>query len=1068
MQTGQFLQPTAHAPAHGVKYRAGRSRFLRVLAVASSALVWLAFTVLVWLAVTVPVHAAALKEDDLLLLDFVLERQQLATSVTGYAVGDTAVVSLAEVGAALEFPIAVDAAAGTATGSFIRPERTFKLDVEGGFAEIEGRRVPFSRDDVFVHQGAIFVSVAALSRWFPVDLSFRSQTLSVEVTPRETLPLQERQARRRDAQQISYLGPATLPRIETPYKLLGPHAADIGLGYSIRRPASGGRATTGLNYSALFSGDVAYMDSRVYLGGSHVDALSQARMSLSRDNLNFPLGLRYVEVGDIVPAIVPGVSYTGVERGMLIQGGGSATGRDDLIDSNFINISGDALEGWDVELFQNGMRIGFQTVGADGRYNFTNLDPLSGENQFELVFYGPGGERRSETVSRYSGLLPDQPGSVRYQFSASQKGEQLYDGGIVANPDLSDRGTARLAGSLAVRVLPRLSLQGSWNNLMVDGQRLNYYNAGATASWLGMTFSAGATHDPQHGKRWDGSIQLPAQAQARFWGFDTRFSHTQYAQAVQADDGSTLNLSSRTGVSLSGPIGPVATRFSLFHNREPDRSSNTASAGFTTRFDRVTFGNTLNYHRFGATSAGVSTPDTATGDVFFSTRFHPLSVRGGMNYSLRPDVAAQRYFIDSNLQVAKDMSMNFGLTYDPLRDVTRYTSGLNWQLPQATLSPRINYDSDGEYSGFIYAAFSLAPRPDRPGVLMSGRSLATGGTVAARVFVDHDNSADYSKGDEPLPDVTVRALQGYRTEKTDKSGMAYLTSLSSERATDIVLDPKSLPSTQMISTHAGNSVRPRPTAATVIDFPVIPTGEIDGRVYVMRQDKRAPLAGVMVELRNAEGKVAAFKISAYDGFFVFPDVPYGTYTLNLAGDRRKKANEPRLILNRDRGQHANIEIVFTPGKSEAPADSIIGPQSAVKAPAVATPAVAAPVTTAPAAAAPAPTPTPVPAATAPAPVPATAAPAAAPAKPVPPAVRTPVDGRMVQLGAFSKPEGAQAHLKKLLALDVMRAGQAEIVTVDLGKRGIFHRVMAKPVATTADALCASLKKRGAECFIVAP
>jgi cell division septation protein DedD len=75
---------------------------------------------------------------------------------------------------------------------------------------------------------------------------------------------------------------------------------------------------------------------------------------------------------------------------------------------------------------------------------------------------------------------------------------------------------------------------------------------------------------------------------------------------------------------------------------------------------------------------------------------------------------------------------------------------------------------------------------------------------------------------------------------------------------------------------------------------------------------------------------------------------------------------------------------------------------------------------------------------------------------------------MVQLGAFSKPEGAQAHLKKLLALDVMRAGQAEIVTVDLGKRGIFHRVMAKPVATTADALCASLKKRGAECFIVAP
>lgn len=998
---------------------------------------------LVWLALTVPVQAAALKEDNLLLLDIIMERQLLATSVTAYSVGGTAVVSLAEVGAALEFPIVVEPDAGTAAGWFIRPERTFTLNVNSNFAEIEGRRVVFSRDEVFFHQGAIFVSIEALSRWFPVDLRYQPATLTIDVAPRERLPLQERQARRHGGQQVSSVGPATLPLIETPYKLLGPHAADIGLGYSIRRPATGGNATTGLNYSALLSGDLAYMDSHLYLSGNHNDALSQARLSLSRDNLGLPLGLRYVEIGDIVPAIVPGVSYSGVERGILIQGGGLAIGRDDLIASDIINISGSALEGWDVELFQNGMRVGFQTVGADGRYNFTNLDPFSGENKFELVFYGPAGERRTETVTRYSGLGLEQPGSVRYQFSASQKGEQLYEDASTSNLAMSDRGSARLAAGVEMRVLPKLSLRGSWNNLMVDGERLNYYSLGGSTAWRDISFSAEAIRDPLSGTRWNGAVQLPAKM--NLWGFDTRFSHTQYAQTVLADDGNDLRLTSRTGVSMSGPIGPAAALFSLFHNRELDRSSNSASAGFTARAGKVTFGNTLNYYQFGRSTSGVRDPERVDGNVFFSTQAHPLSLRGGLSYVLKPDAVAREYFLDSNLNVAQDMSMNFGLTYAPLTGITRYTSGLNWQLPQVTLSPRITYDSDGEYSGIVYAAFSLAPRPDRAGVMVSGRSLATNGVVAARVFVDHDGSESFSKGDEPLPNVTVRAPQAFRTGKTDERGTAYLVGMSSTRATDVVLATETLPSTQMISKHAGNSVRPRPTAVAVVDFPVIPTGEIDGHVYTSQLGKRVPLAGAMVELRNADGKVVAFKVSAHDGFFEFVDIAHAAYVLNLAGDRRKSANQPSVILSRDRSVHSNVDIVVTLSAPAAPAGPAGVPQQAVTSP---PPAVVSP--TVPAAVAPVrPAPAPVPV-------------------PAPVAVRRPADGRLAQLGAFADIAGARAHREKLLGLGLLAAEQIEIVTVDLGRFGLFHRVVATPIATTADALCTSLKARGAECITIAP
>ncbi|OYY95326.1 MAG: hypothetical protein B7Y41_02140 [Hydrogenophilales bacterium 28-61-23] len=992
------------------------------------------------MTVSFPLQAAALKEDDLLLLDFVLDHQRLATSITAYAHGNTTVVSLAETGGALEFPIVVDPVARTASGWFIRPERTFTLNMDGGFVEVEGRRIPFSPEEVFLHQDGIFVSVEALSKWFPVDLRYQSTLLSIDVVPRERLPVQERQARRDSAHQAYSIGPATLPFIDSPYRFIGPHAADIGLGYSIRRPVATGKPTTGLSYSALLSGDIAYMDSHIYLNGNHNDALSDARFSLSRDNLGLPLGLRYVEIGDIVPALVPGVSYSNVERGILIQGGGVVAGRDDLIVGDILNISGNALEGWDVELFQNGMRVGFQTVGTDGRYNFTNLDPLSGENKFELVFYGPAGERRTETVTRYSGLGMDQPGGVRYQFSASQKGEQLYTGSSTANQTMSDLGSLRLAAGVQVRVLPKLSLSGAWNNLMINGERLNYYSLGSSAAWNDITFSLGATSDPLTGTRWDGSVQLPAKAQ--IWGFDTRFSHSQYAQAVQADAGSTLNLTSRTGLTMSGPIGSTSALFSLFHNRELTRRSNSASAGFTTRVNKITFGNTLNYYQFGRGANGLSEPDQIDGNFFFSTRTNPLSIRGGLTYALQPDTKARQYFLDSNLSIAKDMTADFGLTYNPNTNLTRYSSGLTWQLPQVTLSPRISYDSNGDYSGFIYAALSLAPRPDRAGVMVSGQSLATSGVAAARVFLDNDASNSFSLGDEPLPNVTIRAPQAFRSAKTDEKGTAYLTGLSSERATDIMLDSNSLPNAQMSSTHAGNSVKPRPTAVKLIDFPVIPTGEIDGHVYSALAGKQTPLAGALVELRKDDGKLVAFKTSTHDGFFVFESIPYGSYSLNLAGDRRTKANQPGVNLNREKNLHSDIDIILggkeMPTGSSAPVRAATPPQPVVPQPLAPTPIAGTPVTT---------------------PVP-------PPPAPLPRTVPKPADGRVVQLGAFANIDSAKAYRDKLLSLGLMQAEQIDIVTVDLGRHGLFHRVVATPIGGNAESLCSSLKAQRVECFTI--
>lgn len=1015
-----------------------------------------------FLAILAPAQAAEVSEDNLLLLDWVVEEQLLASSVTAYSMGDQVVVPLAEAAAALEFPIAVDAAAGTANGWFIRPERSFALDVGRGAVEVAGRRESFPEGTVLVHGNDILVDIDALSRWLPVDLRLHRSSLSVEVLPRETLPMQERQARRQDGRLAANIGPATLPVLETPYHGLGMPAADVGLGYSVRRDQEGGKAMTGLSYSALISGDLAWMDSRLYLGGSRDDTLSNARFSMSRSNLGLPLGLRYVEIGDIVPALVPGLNNSrNVERGLLIQGGGSVTGRDDLIGTDFMNISGDALQGWDVELFQNGMRVGFQTVGADGRYNFRNIEPLGGENEFELVFYGPAGERRTEKLTRYGGLMPDQPGSVRYQLSVSQKSRQLYEGEEVFRLQQSDPGSTRVGAGMEVRVLPKLALRGSWTSQVIDGERHDYNSVGLRASLGGMSLGADATRNPWGQTRWDASLQAPAEM--RLFGFDARFTHTHYAlselsEAEFADeDGDGLaddavRQRSRTGLIVSRSFGATSTRVAAFHNRGLERDSSEFTAGLTHRLGNASFGSTLSYYRYGDDDNGVSEDDRFNGSVFFSTRAYPLSVRGGMHYTVAPETRVNQYFIDSSLAVAKDMTMAFTLTHTPstaLRaSLTRYAAGFNWQLPELTLSPRLVYDSDGTYSGFIYASFSLAPHPDATGLMVSGRSFATGGAVAVRTFLDHDASGSFSAGDEPLPGVLVRAPQGHRTATTGSDGVAVLNSLPTHRATDVVVDEASLPEVDLVSTHAGNSVRPRPTVVAMIDFPVRPTGSIEGHIHEMRYGQRQPLRGALVELHDANGELKSFKISGQDGYYVFEQIPYGDYTVTLgAAQRARMEGEPRAV---------------QVGAAVADVDILVGAVTDAGEPAM--PA-SMPVALPPAVAAAPERPPLAPISTAAAPAPLTQATRSAARVAMLEAGR---DGKVAQLGAFADPQRAQHHIDALVSAGQIDPARVGIVVGDRGARGRFYRVLLSPGSGTAARLCAVLKADGIACIAATP
>jgi len=982
-------------------------------------------------------QAEAFNEYNLLLLDFTWQKQILAQSVTAYPFNDTIVISLAEAGTALEFPISVDAINGTANGWFIDEKRRFELDINANTVTIDGDIQPLEPNDAIVHEYSIYVPIETFSRWFPVDLSPELTTLSIKVAERETLPFQLRTQRRKLAGRRFVMTPPSLPEVHTPYQFLGPHTTDLSLGYFIRRETKPelSSADTSLTYSTLLRGDLAYMTSSIYLNGDYSNGLNYTRVTLSRERPDTPTGINLIEVGDIIPSGLAGVSPSNLERGLRIAGGT----RDDTdpykLGGNRTQINGDLLQGWEVELLHNGIRIDYQIAGPEGRYSFQDLELYYGTNTFELIFYGPAGERRTETISRYAGAETIYKDNLSYLFTVSQKGRMLYEPDASPLADVADPDTGRYTARLDYGLSSNFSIGSGWHSVVENGERLDYYSARGRAGWRDLYATIEATRDPEtEGLIWDGAIHTPFTM--RLWGLNTQLQHTQYATSVNALDETTdLQITSTSRIVLSGLLGKTASRFAANQNRlvQGSRTDYTADLSYNTDATRI--GNTLRYERFSDLTTGPR-PALLTGNLYLSSRFYPLDLRGNIQYQLKPNSEVLQYQLNANVYVAHDMNMYFGLDFRPITDSTLYSAGMNWRLKHVTLSPRLNYDSDGIYTGFIYATLSISPKPDRAGLLINNRATANSGGVIGRVFNDIDNDGTFSEGDTPLSGVSILAPQAFREAETDEHGSAYLMSLRPNKATDIQIDQGSLPDIAMRSSHKGNSVRPRAAQWTIIDFPVISTGEIDGKLYRQANGQLQPQPGMMIELRNANNDIVDFKISGQDGFFLFEHVLYGEYTVTLAEAKRNLLTHPAptVRLNSNNPYHPGLELVITPA-AKAPHGLIPTNNNKTIEPV---------------------TPTPI--------IPA----AVAPVTPVP--IQNAAGSHTLQLGAFSKRASAEAALtqwrqqysKQLQGLEL------KIRKIDLGAKGIFYRVHAKGALDADGAMqrCSQLKQLRQGCHTI--
>lgn len=248
--------------------------------------------------------------------------------------------------------------------------------------------------------------------------------------------------------------------------------------------------------------------------------------------------------------------------------------------------------------------------------------------------------------------------------------------------------------------------------------------------------------------------------------------------------------------------------------------------------------------------------------------------------------------------------------------------GVSYRTGSAFVGPAVAHsDKPDTLSAGLDLSTSLQREPRSGRWLARPESSASYGSASVRAFLDLDRDGKFGPKDRPLPNVTfvVNGMSDRRA--TDAEGIALVTGLPVDQPTDLSVAPGSLEEPLWVPNRPGVRFVSRPGNTLQVDFAIDALGEVQGTVYLLQGDRRTELAGVPVELVDAQGKVAVQERAAYDGFYVLSKVPPGVYQLRLApAETQRLGLEPKtreVTIPAEGGFVDTVDLIVSPARDSA-------------------------------------------------------------------------------------------------------------------------------------------------------
>lgn len=824
-----------------------------------------------------------ISEDDELILQIETPQGEMSDTVIAYGLRTGTYLPLGALTRFFDLPISISDDGHYASGWFLEEQRTLALNLRDGTLAVAGRKLVLGRGDAVAYEGELYVRAEKFSELFPLDLKVDLRAQTIAVKTREPFPFEERMAREASRERLgsrSARGPAQrFAREETPWRALS-----LPVGETELRALTDDDLGTRIEGDLRLAGDLAFMTARAYASVSSRDGLVAARLELGRrdpdGDLLGPLKATEFQLGDVATGPLP-IGLRGISgRGAVVTN--APLEQASIFDS--VDLRGDLLDGYEVELYRNNTLIGSTRTPVNGQYAFLQVPVDFGLNVFRLVFFGPQGQRR-EVVRRISvgdGRLV--PGQFVYSAGAAQKDVNLF---AVRGPQFSPavdygawRATAELGYGISRAFTATLGA-GFWQS----GGRNHWLAATGLRSGIGATalrFDLGLQDGGGH------IVELGLGG--KVLGMAYTLNHAEYGggasdevRAFTADPlrratEFNLNTTLRFGSGLNARTMPLSTQVRRIEFADGRRQTD-AALRTSLPLGAVLLSNTLDYGTL--SSPGNATTQRLLGSFDLATVSGSRTrYRASLGYGLLPAARLQSAALEADRRFGESTLVRAGITHTFAEHQT--TLGLS----AVRRTGPVNLAFDGNY-GFPNRNFSLALRmgfsfgrnPLNGRGFIARPGLTSGGAAALRAFADGNANGRLDPGEEPVPGVTF--LSGTEENRTDSAGRAFIASLGDGNRASIRVDADSMPDIALAPARPGIEIVPRPGRIHVSDFAIVTLSDIEGTAYFRSESGTRAVSRLQLRLLRADGAVAARARSESDGFYLFERLPAGEYTLEL-------------------------------------------------------------------------------------------------------------------------------------------------------------------------------------------
>jgi hypothetical protein len=803
----------------------------------------------------------------------------MANDLRGYQTPQGVCVDLADVIQSLDLPVRLDKKSRRATGWIFSEDQTFTLDRDQNAVQIVNNRRALQTGDLYDTPQGWCVNTRTLAGWLGVNLTASLRNSVLVLDSDKPLPFIEAIERKSRAARLSDDRPRDLsayPQARQPYAAWRLPSVDVVAQADVR--SSNGRTELDRRYEVFASGEVAFASYDMRLASDQQGVPQSLRMRAYRNDpdgyLLGPLKATQVAVGDVelLPGNVAGASSVG--RGMFVSN--RPLQRASRFGSTVLR--GTLPLGWDAELYRNGQLLAYQGQSQDGRYEF-DVQLVYGQNNLEVVLYGPQGQVRRESQQIPVGYGAVAPGKVEYWAGAVERNHDLVTFSRPPPTGPPDDGWHFAAG--AQYGIDRRTVVGtSGHSLVLAGRRRSYGELDVQRAVGPLLLGLSAAQEFGGGRVYRADLlgqigKINVQAESFYVDGD-------FVSGVVTDRlRSEAHLGFDTVLKAGKLLLPVSASYRRSETRDGQVVNEVLARGGVI-LPRLT----LTAYVLDRRTSGFEGPQDGTVlGLLANTHVAGFAVRGEGSYRLggpRPGLETATQTLERPLDDRSDVRLD--VQHDTTTRVTEFELGYVRQFRQLALRASGRVDSKGGLGASLGLAFSFARDPLAGGGRMSSQTPAQRGEAAVSVFLDENGDGHRSPGEKPLEGVDINAGSSGVAEPTDKDGHAFVQGLQPYERVLVSVDESSLPDPFLVTRGKGVVVMPRPGVATVIELAVAPTGEVEGTLLA---PEGTAMGGVELELVGADGTAMARTRSEYDGYFLFEKVIYGKYRLRVSAESEK-------------------------------------------------------------------------------------------------------------------------------------------------------------------------------------